>query len=424
MFTPVAIVYFQIRVQKTSSVELSVDTCLPKFVVKEVIMQTAIPALGTISWTRRLVLATIALALLLAFGFAQPGLAQNQLTLSNNYFVTGDYVVGGVGLRGLGDASGLAKRTISIPDAAQTTATGLQSPGVPAGADIVAAYLYWETVEKSQSTFAGQNGFFNGYAIKGDVLGNPNAPTSWSSGGCSGSSNGATTIRLYRVDVRPYLPLDANGAIQTPNADTPGSYEVKLADSGSNGGGTPLTLGASLIIIYRVLSPAVPLNAVVLYDGAFAPSNQTSGSQFALTIQGFYQPDANPVAKLTHIVGNGQANKSEQVSFQGQALDSRYTAHPNVAFPGIYNNSWDNPTWDVSSLVKGGAAPGFDTSETTSVSPSASGGGCVDWGVVIFSTTVQDSDHDGLLDVWKLNHGYTDAFQLSQQRISLSKSII
>src|SRR6266436_4885186 len=63
-------------------------------------MQTTIPALGTVSWGRRFMPATAALGLLLVFGFAQPGLAQTAtqtgpLTLFKNYFVTGDYVVGG-----------------------------------------------------------------------------------------------------------------------------------------------------------------------------------------------------------------------------------------------------------------------------------------------------------------------------------------
>src|SRR5262245_34777055 len=79
---------------------------------------------------------------------AQRGSAQNAqpLDLYNNYFVTGDYVVGAVGLRGLGDASGFATRSIKIPDTVQAQATGVASPGVPAGAKIKAAFLYWETV--------------------------------------------------------------------------------------------------------------------------------------------------------------------------------------------------------------------------------------------------------------------------------------
>jgi hypothetical protein len=378
--------------------------------------------------------ATAALGLLLVFGFAQTASAQTTppLNLFNNYFITGDYVVGGVGLRGAGDSTGFAHGTISIPDSVQAQATGVPSPGVPAGANIVAAFLYWETVEKDKQSFAGKNGSFNGQPITGVVLGNNIAPPGWSSGGCTGSSGGntTTTLRTYRADVRPLLPVDANGNIQTPNAVTPGSYQVGLADSGSNGGGTPLTLGATLVILWRVLNPAVPgapftpsqpLTAIAIYDGAFTPSNQTN-PEMSLMMQGFYQPDGIHKAKMTHIVGNGQANKSESVKLGTTTLLNLYPANSTnatVAFPGVYNSSgqlfngsWDTATWDVT-----GGVTVFDTSETTTVVAGQSGGGCVDWGAVIFSTTVQDTDNDGLLDVWETNQGYTDA--ISNQFVSL-----
>src|SRR6266581_3283545 len=255
-------------------------------------MKTTIPALGTISWGRRLMPATAALGLLLVFGFAQPGLAQtNPLTLFKNYFVTGDYVVGGVGLRGLGDATGFATGTISIPDPNSVPATG-----VPPGADIVAAFLYWETVEKDKSTLAGKNGFFNGYAITGTILGNLTAPPSWSSGGCSGTSS---------------------------------------------------------------------VNLPSLYPG-------------------------------------------------------------EPPFPGVYNQntisltgggSWDNPTWFPNNY--GPAVNASDAMETTSVVPNGSSSGCVDWGAVIFSTTVEDTNHDGLLAAWKAANpqGYTDV--ISNQFVAL-----
>jgi X-X-X-Leu-X-X-Gly heptad repeat protein len=340
---------------------------------------------------------------LLILGFAQSGLAQQTtpLNFENNYFVTGDYVVAGVGLRGLG-VNGFASRQFTMPDANSVPATG-----VPQGADIVAAFLYWETVEGSQTGFAGQNGFFrpvfaggpaSGYPITGVVLGNPNAPVSWSSGGCSGSSQGSKTMRTYAVDVSRFLPQDAQGNILAN-----GTYEVRLADSGSNGGGTPLTLGASLIIIYRAITPSLPLTSVVIYDGAFAPAN--GSSTMSQTMQGFYQAAAGPISKLTHIVGNGQSNKFETVSLDGVNLPSRYGNLP--PFPGFYNGSWDDPTWSFSGA--GNPVQANDSSATTTVAPSSSNGGCVSWGVVVMSTTVQNSDNDGILDVWKQKQGYCDA---------------
>ena len=360
---------------------------------------------------------TAALGLLLLVGSAPIVFAQTPLPLglSNNYMVTGDYVVGGVGLRGLGDGSGFATGTITIPDPA-AYASNVPLQQVPAGADIVAAYLYWQTVETS-GTFTGRNGFFRGYPIAGDILGNPNAPTSWSSGGCSGSSQGSKTIVAYRSDVSSLIPVDSTGNSQ-PNT----SYTVRLADSGKSGN-VPFTLGATLVIVYRLLAPTVPLNAVIIYDGSYAPSN--TGQIMTQQMLGFYEAgndQAAPIAtKITHIVGNGQSNKLEQVYLNNYdaagnlvhstLLPSLYGTNP--PFPGNYNGSWDDPTWfpnTYATTPSGGAAVrAGESSETALVVPSSSNKGCVSWGAVILSTTVQDSDLDGLLDVWKANEGYCDA---------------
>jgi hypothetical protein len=350
-------------------------------------------------------LASIIVGLLLIGGFPRPAKAQNginPLNIFQNYFVTGDYVVAGWSA-GAPDGSGYAPGTISIPDTLQPAQDGVPAT-VPKGADIVAAYLYWATVEGNQSSFAGQTAYFDGYPITGTVLGNPNAPTSWSAGGCSGSSQGSKTMRTYRADVHPYLPLDTSPSSVTFGATIAnGKIPVRLADSGSNGNTAPLALGATLVVIYRVLSPGVPLNSIVLYDGVYAPSN--AGQNTSQSIMGFYEPATSPVAKFTHIVANGQANKSQQVYLNSasQPLPSLYRSLP--PFPGIYG-SWDNPTWVLSRY---GYVKTTDTSETTSVVPSATSKGCVSWGAMILSTTVQDTDKDGLLDVWENSQGYTDA---------------
>ncbi len=343
---------------------------------------------------------------------ATSGFAQDALKFENNFFVTGDYVVGGVGLAGTGQG-GFATGTISIPGTAPNTYI---SPGisgtnsVPAGAQIVAAFLYWETVEASQAPGSGKNGFFRplvangpstGYSITGVPLvsSGTNGPVAWSQGGCAGGSNGTKTMQPYRADVLGLLAQDANGNVQA-NV----SYEVQLPDSGSNGS-APLTLGATLVLVYRVLSPSFPLNAVVIYDGAFSPTN--GSAPMSQSIEGFYQPKTiSPFARLTHIVGNGQSNKYEQVLF-GNGTPTALNAPGTAPFFGFYGGSWDNPTWNVSTLINS-ALPSFDTAETTQVVPNSNQGGCVSWGAVIFSTTVQSSDGDGLLDVWKQNGGYRD----------------
>jgi hypothetical protein len=370
-------------------------------------MNTAIPALGPISCSHRLMFLTAAFALLLAFAFAQPGLAQTTepLKFSNNFFVTGDYVVGGW-VKATSDGS-FSTGTITIPDP-QAYVSNAPLQQVPVGADVVAAFLYWSAVETVGSN-AGSPGFFRGAPITGEGLGNPNAPVSWSSGGCVGSAGGSKTMQVYRANVSAYLPVDSNGNVQ-PNS----TYPVRLTD-----GKNATVLGATLVIVYRVLSPDVPLKAVVIYDGAYAPSN--AALIVRQKLQGFYQPgdQGTSVAKFTAIVANGQSNKNEQVYLNsydstGQVLlhstplTSLYGTKP--PFPGMYNGSWDNPTWFPNAYAPTNTAvQSTDSSETVVVQPSSSNKGCVSWGAAVLSTTVQNSDRDGLLDIWKTNQGYCDA---------------
>src|SRR6516165_1801916 len=293
-----------------------------------------------ISFTR-LLTATLVL-ILLVFCSSQPGSAQTPtplpLGLNNNYMVTGDYVVGG-----WNKTTG----SIQIPDPG-AYATNVPPQQVPPGADIVAAFLYWQTVENS-GTYQGQNGFFRGYPITGTILGNPNAPVSWSSGGCAGSSQGSKTIVTYRAEVSSYIPVDANGNV-------PQNFSLSLPDTGKTSQ-PPFASGATLVIIYRVLSPTTPLNAVIIYDGSYAPSN--TSQVMTQPMLGFYQAGNDQsmpiVAKITHIVGNGQPNKLESVYLNyytsagtlvhSTTLPSLYPGNP--PFPGKYNTTWDNATWFV-----------------------------------------------------------------------------
>ncbi|HET7109152.1 MAG TPA: PxKF domain-containing protein [Candidatus Acidoferrum sp.] len=384
-------------------------------------IKTIHPTLGAILGSGLLKRVAAGIGMLLVSVFAQTGSAQTQLplALSNNYMVTGDYVVGGWTKTSSTTINGTQMSTgnIPIPDATAYGSVNLEQQ-VPVGADIVAAFLYWETVETS-GTFTGQNGYFRNYPITGTVLGNPNAPVSWSSGGCAGSSQGSKTIVGYRADVSSYIPADAAGNIQ-PNT----SYQVSLPDTGK-AGQPPYTMGATLVIVYRLLSPNVPLSAVIIYDGAFAPSNSSQITN--QPIVGIYQAgndQAAPIAtKITHIVANGQSNKLQQVFLNNYnaagtlvhstLLPSLYGSNP--PFPGKYNTAWDNPTWFPNSYPSNFpntttlAVQAGESSESTVVVPNGSNKGCVTWGAVVMSTTVQDSDHDGLLDTWKTNQGYCDA---------------
>ena len=80
---------------------------------------------------------SLAAGVLAAALVAHPAHAQNALNHFKNYFVTGDYVAVGVGLQHTG-VNGLATGTLTV-DPSQ----------IPADAEVVAAYLYWQTISSS-----------------------------------------------------------------------------------------------------------------------------------------------------------------------------------------------------------------------------------------------------------------------------------
>ena len=285
----------------------------------------------------------------------------DSLSFFNNWFVTGDYAVAGVGLKGT-SVSGFATGTI-------------QMTGVPSGAQPIAAFLYWSTIEPS-STPGASIGYFNGNKIQGAALGNPQTPNPACTAGAFGF--------VYRADVLRYLPLDSNN-----NPVANGSQTLKLTDAGANANGSGInTNGASLIVIYKVVIPGLPtitpLRAVVIYNGAFTMNRQSAG--MTQTVAGFYQASANDLARFTSIVANGQPGFSAPLSVNGQTLST----NPFVGAQGLH---WDNPSFNINLPTN---ASSFSAMATAGNSQT-----CVTWAAVVASTNVQDSDNDGLLDVWE-----------------------
>lgn len=332
---------------------------------------------------RALVLAILLACSLHALTPAQP--PADALRFFQNYFVTGDYAVGGVGLRGLG-VGGVATGTIAIE-------------GVPEGADILAAFLYWQVVSKDG---LGADSGIMGATFDGHPLYTPTGPLAkvlapggtapcWSSGGGTGASSGQHRTYTYRADVLRFLGIDGDKSRRTfGKFRVNGGHRVQVPDSGPSGNGVPIALGASLVVVYR--DPSAPLRAIVLYDGAYT-MDQTSESM-SQRIRGFYQA-ATPDATITHIVGSGQANKSERLYVNGVQV----AVNPFAAVQGA---SWDNPTFRVTS-------PTSLDHVTTSVDHAGFGTfDCLTWGAIVYQTAVRDTDDDGLLDVWESEHGLRD----------------
>jgi len=282
--------------------------------------------------------------------------ASDALNYTKNYFVTGDYVVGSVGLWSSGN-NPVGTITLS---------------GVPQGADIVAAFLYWETAEASASP-SGANGVFDGNAIVGDPRGNPNTLACGSGGNLSPNEY----AHVYRADVLRYLPVDTTNSIRIAN----GQHKIQLV---GGKGATPQSAGASLLVVYRMLTTgAAPLRAVVIYDGDYTMANSTG--PMTQVMGGFYQASRLPAAKMTQIVANGQPGFSESLEINNSIVG-------NNPFRGAQGSRWDSPTFNYALTAN---------AATVETNVKASGQSCLTWAVIVTSMNVQDTDGDGLLDIWE-----------------------
>jgi hypothetical protein len=326
-------------------------------------------------------------------GHAAPG---DALPFARSYIGTINYVVAGVDVTEQSnpiDQNGFSAGTISIG-------------GVPADADIVAAYLYWETItlaaDPSQAagvTFRGNELLLN------DVMGVKKSSQELIGTTASCWSSGQPLMMTkFRADVLRFLPI----RLDQDNQPT-GKRIVNAADLTAHGlaqhtvtlpvrtgNQLPESAGASLLVVYR--DETQPLRKVVVYDGIhIQPSLTTPMTQ---SLQGFYKSAAVKSAKITHIVAGGQPNSNERVFFNDGVNTSIAPPDP-LAGGSASQRGWANLTYDVSALMNPGnnSAGGFGETATTTVDHSPGGGyDCLSWGAVVFSTAVADVDADGLPD--------------------------
>src|SRR5436190_8629499 len=220
---------------------------------------------------RRLVPA-VALAALVAqtLALAAPAPPPPVLSLpyANGFLVTGNYVSGGIDLESASGGNGFLSGVIPMS-------------GVPEQAEVLSAFLYWETIAASPAQLAGAR--FRGQPI--DVTDSNVvriAPSSLAGSTAACYSSGAgLTMYMVRADVRRLLPreFDANGDptgrrlvndldLDTnidPETSLPyARHTVTLPESGT-GNVAPQSAGASLVVVYR--DPSEPLRKIVFYDG-------------------------------------------------------------------------------------------------------------------------------------------------------------
>ena len=310
------------------------------------------------------------------------------LPFATGFLVTGNYVVSGVDLP---KAGGLG--TINFNESA-----------LAGGADIVGAYLYWETITRATVPLTAVS--FRGQPISGAKASTIKTLPGLPAASCWGSAGGSTSsLTMFRADVLGLLEkqLDVDGRwtgkYLVNNTDLVASGKplntVMLPQQGT---GNVLTqsAGASLVLVYKNLSE--PLRKVVVYDGAYAQAQGTTMSQ---TIKGFYQSATSKSARLTQIIGSGSGNTGERLLFNGAAIATNPVPAP---MDSGADRGWSNPTLDVSARMPGtDSGDGFGETVTTAVDHGARNQNstpyeCLSWAATIFSTSVADTDNDGLPD--------------------------
>ncbi len=211
--------------------------------------------------------------------------------------VTGDVTAAGVGLRGTGTG------TINLT-------------GIPAGATVQKALLYWATLGTS-GTFTAPT--LNGTPVNGSLIGRSDDPF-W----------GASQSFAYRADVTPLVPGN-------------GSYTIAgLPHAGPSINDSE---GASLVVIYSLAG--APARVITINDGAVTLAG--SRAQFHSTpLSGFVAATPPAGAKLTILVGDGQSATPEYAGINATLLATNESG-------GSDGNYWDTRTYDVSGVIPAGA---------------------------------------------------------------------
>ena len=313
--------------------------------------------------------------------------ADDPLSFFKNYFVTGDYVVRGASLfrMGVGGTAVANIPSLGGPD------------GVPPKSDLLAAFLYVQTAESVQGSgidhakFDGIDlGPFTATGSTDPASGTYAKPlVNWGTAPTpcwSVSFPGGRKLMTYRVDVLRFLPIDPT----TGKHDLTRTHSIAVPDAGqaiadaaeTTYSEKPRALGASLVVVYR--DPTKPFSAVVIYDGSYRKQAQVQMDQ---PIRGFYQAsNASPTAKMTHVVTD--ALLSEQVLLDGKLIATN-------PYKSADDKKWANAVFDNLPLTGGAGAT------TVTVARNGVASDCVTFAAMVFSTTVQASDGDGLVDAWK-----------------------
>ncbi len=240
--------------------------------------------------------------------------------------LNGGVTAAGAGLRGTGSGE-------------------IEITGIPAGAQVSRAWLYWATLGNA-NTFTSPS--LEGVSVAGDVIG-VSGDTCW----------GVQQNVVYRADVTALISGN-------------GSYTISGLPASLGGGND--SQGASLVVIYEASS--LPLRTIVIHDGAV--SLNFTNQDYSHIIGGFAPDSPLTEARVTYLIGDGQEQwEAGNVSFNGEPLASG-------VFSGLEGDFWGTHSFDVTGLVEGAPA----TTRISNLDPdNPDSPDCLLWAGTIFSVT-------------------------------------
>ena len=190
--------------------------------------------------------------------------------------------------------------------------------GIPAGATVVGAYLYWAGSGSPDNTvtFAGRSTSGAGYT--GTYL------------------SGLTLFRFFGARADVTARITGNGTFTLSG--------LSVTSSGSYCSSEAVVKGWSLLVVYRHASQ--PIRRITVFDGLHVIRNASA----SLTPGGFMAAPAQD-SRISLLVWEGDATISggESLSFNGTSLDASGDVFDSSTGHGV-----DLETFDVSSLITPG----------------------------------------------------------------------
>lgn len=268
-------------------------------------------------------------ATILSVSSPAPEESENELALYEEFELFGDVTTSGVGLRGRGEAS-------------------LRVSGIPAGAEVEQAYLYWATLGSS-SRFISP--LLNNVPVEGEHIATSD-DTCW----------GAFNNFVYRADVADLV--HGNGAYYIDGL--PNDLERTGNDS----------QGASLVVLYSGPANQYPRREITIHDGAVTLDFETHTYTDRFT--GVQTDDPTTEARLTYLIGDGQLNwEAGSVTVNDDPIAY------NV-FTGIDGDYWGSLSFDVTALVDG---PTMTTVIDNNIAGNEESPDCLLWAGTVLTVT-------------------------------------